>query len=89
MLSAKPSVCPSAAAIAPLPFITARLCSMISENESQLKIVTMVSPGGDIMKRKRKKQNDRRKRRSVDPEIVDEDMELPLPDEELPKWAQQ
>jgi hypothetical protein len=87
-LSAKPSACLSAVAITPLPFIIAKLFSMINENESQLKMVTMVSSGGDLVKRKRKKQNDRRKRRSVDPEIVDEDMELPLPDEELSKWGQ-
>jgi NIMA (never in mitosis gene a)-related kinase len=87
MLSVSPSDRPSGDAILQLPFVKNRVCAMIKANESQLNTVHIVSSQADgktIKKRSRK----RGRRRANDPEIVSEDTELPLPDEELPKWAQ-
>jgi hypothetical protein len=56
---------------------------MIKTNESQLSSVNIIQPGT-----KKKKGRRKGRKKPVEPQLVSEDTELPLPDEELPKWAQ-
>ena len=90
MLSQDPSARPRAVDILELPFITNRLCSMIRENEAKLERVNIVTT--ELSKTKKRKKTSKKGKRPTkkksEPELIDIATELPLPDEELPKWAQ-
>lgn len=91
MLSQNPSERPTASEILAMPFITSRLCSMIRENESQLKTVNIIEHKTKKRKRKvasPKKGTKKPAKKQNEPELIGADTALPLPEEDLPKWAQ-
>ena len=90
MLNQDPSKRPRAEDILVLPFITNSLCSMIKENEAKLKTVNIVTTELSKSKKRKKtaKRGKRPSKKKSEPELISVATELPLPDEELPKWAQ-
>jgi NIMA (never in mitosis gene a)-related kinase len=88
MLSQTPTDRPTAADILQLPFITARLVVMIRENQSQLETVNLMSSRAGAVKTPKRKLRRRLRKKIVEPQLIVDDTDLPLPDEKLPRWAQ-
>lgn len=86
MLQQNPEDRPSADQILLLPFIREHEIIMISDNQLQLQTVNII-PMPKKRVRRVKKGRKMKKQKSI-PEDIEPDMELPLPDVDLPKWAQ-
>jgi NIMA (never in mitosis gene a)-related kinase len=88
MLNQAPTDRPTAADILQLPFITARLVLMIRENQSQLETVNLISSRKEVAATPKRKLRRRLRKKIVEPQLIMDDTDLPLPDEQLPRWAE-